>query len=211
MPFQKIETDNKSVWALWKMEEEEHDLASHVSPWEQVPVNITNPRKRLEWITGRVMVKEMMAKLGHPFTGITKDVFGKPFLKDSDLQLSLSHSFPYVAAYIHPESSVGIDLEQPTPKLLKIAPRVLGAEELRDAGQDLIKHCLYWCAKEVLVKIYGKKDLIFCENLKIRPFSRSQQGEIVGSIIVGNKETEIPLYYEVHPAFTLVLNKPNQK
>ena len=105
-------------------------------------------------------------------------------------------------------TSVGIDLEQPTPKLLKIASRIHGKPELQDAGDDLHKHCIYWCAKEVLVKVYGKKDLIFSENLKISPFLMQKKGEIAGRIVVHDMTMVVPMYYEIYPDFIVVLNKP---
>jgi 4'-phosphopantetheinyl transferase len=128
------------------------------------------------------------------------------FFKNNPYQLSLSHSYPYVGALIDKNKSVGIDVEQIKSKLLKIAPRVLHPTELKDAGDNEIKHCIYWCAKEALVKIYGKKDLVFAENLIIKPFTLQNQGNISGRIIVNSTETTIPLYYEVHNGFTVVLN-----
>src|SRR5690606_16594979 len=116
---------------------------------------------------------------------------------------------PYVAAYLHQQASVGIDLEQPKSKLLRIAPRILDAVELTDAGDDVMKHCVYWCAKEVLVKVHGKKDLIFAENIKISPFLLEKSGEITGRIIVNHSETPVKLHYEIQADFAVVLNKPN--
>jgi phosphopantetheinyl transferase len=112
-----------------------------------------------------------------------------------------------VGALIDKSKSAGIDVEQIKAKLLKIAPRVLHPSELEDAGDNEIKHCIYWCAKEAMIKIYGKKDLVFAENLIIKPFTLQNQGNISGRIILNSSETTIPLYYEVHNGFTVVLNK----
>lgn len=208
MPLKKIETKDESVWALWKVEEDENMLTRPLQGLESIPDAITNKHKRLEWAAAHGMVKFLMDRIGLSFHGITKNEFGKPFLTGYDYQLSLSHSFPYVAAYLHPRSSVGIDLEQPTSKLLKVASRIHDPDELSDAGEDLNKHCLYWCAKEVMVKVYGKKDLIFAKNLKISPFLIEKRGEIVGRIVVDNMTTMVPMYYEIFPDFIVVLNKP---
>lgn len=207
MPLEKIEANDGNPWALWKIEERESDLKEAIDSFEQVPHTLRNDVKRLEWLAGRRLVKLLMENMGLRFKGIVKDTYGKPFPADSSFQLSLSHSYPYVAAYLHANRSVGIDLEQPKSKLLTIAPRVLDEPELIDAGQNIMKHCIYWCAKEVLVKVYGKKDLVFAENLKIGPFTLVSSGEIIGRIVVASKETIVPLYYEVHPDFAVVLNK----
>lgn len=207
MPLEKIETTEHRSWALWRIEESEQDLAGQVNPFEQIPLAISNPKKRLEWLAGRLLVKILLEHHQVKFQGITKDQYGKPYPAGNDFQLSLSHSYPYVAALIDPVESVGIDLEQPKSKLLKIAPRVLDSNELANAGIDVVKHCIYWCAKEALVKIYGKKDLVFAENLKIDPFSKEKEGYLFGRIIVDNMETTIPLWYTVEENFVIVFNK----
>jgi phosphopantetheinyl transferase len=210
MPLENLHQGANSVWALWRIEEDEASLAAEVSPYEVTPLRITNPIKRLEFLAGRVIIKALLKTWGLKFYGLTKDEFGKPFLKEYTFQVSLSHSYPYVAAVIDRYSSVGIDLEQPKEKLLRIAHRVLDPIELDNAGDNIVKHCIYWCSKEALVKIHGKKDLIFAENLKITPFSIQKQGELIGRIIVNNNETAIPLHYYVYDNFVVVLNKQDQ-
>ncbi len=207
MPLEKLVVELGRTWALWRIEEEEETLAKMVSPIEKLADTITSPQKRLEWIAGRVLVREVMEAMDLNFQGVVKDEFGKPFPAGYDYQLSLSHSFPFVAVLLDKYESVGIDLEQPKEKLLRIASRIHNDDELKDAGTDVIKHCIYWCAKETLIKIYGKKDLVFSENMRILPFKRELEGHIIGKIIVKDVERVIPLYYKVHPEFVLVFNK----
>ena len=205
MPIEKIHREKNRAWALWHIGENETTLLKEADG-ETIPETLTNPYKRLEHITGRVLVKKLMTELGLKFNGIRKDEYGKPFPTGSDYQLSLSHSYPYVAALIDSSKPVGIDLEQPKPKLLKIAPRVLSKEELTDASDDLVKHCIFWCAKEAMIKVYGKKDLVFAENLLVEPFQRASEGHIVGRIIVRGNETKVTLHYNVHNDFVVVMN-----
>lgn len=206
MPLEKLESSNQRAWGLWHIREAEAELIRHIKDFESIPVNITHEQKRLEYCVGRVLAKTLLENLSVKFEGIIKDEFGKPFFRNNNYQLSLSHSYPYVGALIDQTKSVGIDVEQIKAKLLKIGPRVLHPTELADAGTDETKHCIYWCAKETLIKIYGKKDLVFAENMRITPFELQNQGNITGRIIVNNTETTIPLYYEVHNGFTVVLN-----
>jgi phosphopantetheinyl transferase len=206
MPLEKLESSTERAWGLWHIRETEDELIGQIEEFESIPSNITHEQKRLEFCVGRVLAKTLLEKLSVKFEGIIKNEFGKPFFKNNNYQLSLSHSYPYVGALVDKSKSVGIDVEQIKSKLLKIAPRVLHPTELEDAGDNEIKHCIYWCAKEALIKIYGKKDLVFAENLLIKPFSLQNQGNLTGRIIVNNTETTIPLYYEVHNGFTVVLN-----
>lgn len=207
MPLQKLEQRNAHhMWGLWKIEEDEHTLYQEVNRYETIPETITHPLKRLEFIAGRVLAKRLLEKFGESYTGIRKDSFGKPFYNASALQLSLSHSYPYVAALVDRSQSVGIDVEQVKPKLLKIAGRVLHPDELKDAGDEVVKHSVYWCAKEAMLKVHGKKDLIFASQLLVAPFTLQKQGELSGKIIIEEKETLLPLHYEVLEEVVIVFN-----
>jgi 4'-phosphopantetheinyl transferase len=208
MPLDKIVSEGKRAWALWKITETEAELRAHLSRQEKIPETISNEQKRLEWLTGRVITQCLLENFRLTYHGINKDVFGKPSPANYPFHLSLSHSYPYVAAILDQEHPVGIDLEQPKEKLLRVAPRVLSGGELNDAGSDVTKHCIYWCAKETLIKLYGKKDLVLAENLYITPFSRKEEGHITGKIIVMQRERLIPLYYRVFEGFTLVFSLP---
>lgn len=205
MPLDRIYKTPDCIWGFWKVLEDERSLAT-VVPFEKVSDAIANPFKRLEFLAGRVIIKSLLKNWNVDYNGLTKDEFGKPFLANSDIQISLSHSYPYVAAIIHRHKKVGIDLEQPKDKLLRIAPRVLAERELKDAGNDIVKHCVYWCAKEALIKIYGKKDLILAKNLLITPFLLSAEGYLIGRILANNSETAIPLHYIVYENFVVVVS-----
>lgn len=204
MPLEKIAIEADRVWALWRITEDETLLSRELDGMEEVPESFTNPKKRLEWLAGRVATKAAMKSLNLNFQGITKDEFGKPFPKMSEFHLSLSHSFPYAAVLLDRHFPVGIDLEQPKEKLLKIAPRVHHADELHDLGTDVVKHCIYWCAKESMVKLYGKKDLTFAENMFIQPFQRKDEGNITGKLITAHTESIIPMHYVVYDTFIVV-------
>ncbi|MGC3948527.1 MAG: 4'-phosphopantetheinyl transferase superfamily protein [Chryseolinea sp.] len=206
MPLEKIVIDKDRAWALWRVREDEESLRQKLQSVEQFPENIAHASKRVEWLAGRVLLTTLFDALSIPFQGITKNDFGKPFPTGSDHHLSISHSFPFVAALVDKKGPAGIDLEQPKVKLFRVAHRIFHREELKDAGNDLIKHCVYWCAKETLVKIYGKKDLTFAEHLLIDAFQLAEEGDIRGRIIAGGTESVIPLHYEVYPGFVLVFN-----
>jgi phosphopantetheinyl transferase len=207
MALENLHNGTNTAWALWKIDEDEAALAAEIAPYEVVPSEITNIIKRREFLAGRVLVKTLLQSWSLQFHGLRKDGYGKPYLKEHNFQVSLSHSYPYVAAVIDRSRPVGIDLEQPKEKLLRVAARVLHPAELSDAGTDMVKHCLYWCAKETLVKIHGKKDLTLAENLRINPFLKEKQGELIGRIIEGISETTIPLQYHIFEKFVVVLNK----
>jgi len=207
MPLENLKNSTNRIWALWRITEERALLEHQIHPFEVVSPELTNPNKILEFISSRVLLQRLLAEWSLPFEGLTKDDAGKPFLKNSDLQISLSHSYPYVAAVIDREKSVGIDLEQPKDKLLRIAGRVLNPQEQKDAANNLVKHCIYWCAKEALIKVYGKRHLHLAKELAIEPFDLAQNGTISGSIIADNTIKNYQLDYHVYDNFVVVLNR----
>ena len=205
MPLERVYSFPKSIWGMWKITEDERSLTAEV-PSEKIPERLSNPLKRLEFLSGRALIKSLLTRWDLEFKGIEKNSFGKPFLANHGIHVSISHSYPQVAVILHREKNVGIDLEQPKDKLLRIAPRILSPTELQDAGEDVFKHCVYWCAKECLIKIYGKKDLIFSSNLHISAFQMAPSGHLLGRILANDMETTIPLEYIIFDNFVVVVS-----
>lgn len=206
MPAEQITHFNDGCWGLWMITEDQPSLQREISG-EPVPDNLTNEQKRLEFLAGRALVRKLLAEWNLPYRGLVKDSYGKPFLEGLQIHVSLSHSYPFVAAVLHRQKNVGIDLEQPKDKLLRIGPRILSRTEFEDAGSNVVKHCVYWCAKETLIKIHGKKDLTFARNLLISPFSLAKEGHLIGRILANDTETAIPLEYHVSESFVVVISK----
>ena len=207
MPIKKIEIEKGTGgWAIWEVDEMESELAFRAQ--EQCPDDIVNESKRLEWLAGRNLLRYLAETMGEAYMGVHKDTYGKPFLRESNVHISLSHSYPFVAAQISALHAVGIDLEQPKEKLLHIAPRILSPTELQDAAQSLPKHCVYWCAKEALYKIDGKKGLHFSRQLNVEPFELKGAGDLIGTISRSEKQM-VHLAYVVEKEFVLVYTKKN--
>ncbi|MEP2668222.1 MAG: 4'-phosphopantetheinyl transferase superfamily protein [Cyclobacteriaceae bacterium] len=206
MPVKELNGASKGKIALWHITEDENLLSDQLKPL-LCPKELVSPQKRLEWLSGRLLIRHLANSLGLSYQGIEKDIFGKPFLKNLDYHISLSHSYPYVAAQINPSHSVGIDIEQPKEKLLKVAPRILNPVELENAGTDIIKHCIYWSAKEALYKIYGKRGLLFNNNLSVEPFELEETGLLKGWIKTGENNVFAELQYIVHEEYVLVYSK----
>src|ERR1041385_8804798 len=206
MPLVRSEmTDEGSAWGLWQINETEEELSYEAL--ESCPEDIIAPSKRKEFLAGRALVKTLAEKVGVSYTGIRYDEQGKPYLKDQSHEISLSHSSPYVAAQIHPTEAVGIDIEQPKEKLLRVAPRVLSSSEESDAGDDVVKHCVYWCAKEAMYKLYGKRGLHFNSQLNLDPFELKRSGELRGYIRANGIPTLVTLGYVVKEDYVLVFTK----
>jgi len=190
MPVVKIHRINEGQsFGLWKLEESEEELlyAMRQDPIMELPSpDISNEIKRKEHMAGRLILKALVEENDLCYEGIYKDEVGKPHLNKHPHHISLTHSFPWVGAIISLNEPVGIDLEQPKEKLKKIAYKFLNDAELKSVGDDVEKLCIYWCAKEALYKLLGKKGIIFKLNLSLDSFEIKDETLIVGNVIVND-------------------------
>ncbi|GAB3172961.1 4'-phosphopantetheinyl transferase family protein [Telluribacter humicola] len=171
--YTELLNDDCRVW-LWKLDEDEDQLR------ELLPVTddhaefdtITHPQKRREWLAGRILVKKLVEELTSvEYRGMWKDEHGKPFLIDSSCPISITHTADYVAGVLHQHSPVGIDMEKVHPKLIRTARKFLSDPEVQQAGAHLTRLCMYWCAKEALYKLNGRKKVSFRDSITIAPFT----------------------------------------
>lgn len=207
MPILKTaKINDKSAYAIWEITECVEELGVLVENATNVQLpdrDISNETKQSEWMAGRLLLASLVEEMELVYYGIYKDDYGKPHLKNLDYHISLSHSFPLVAAIIHQNHSVGIDVEQPKEKLLRIASRFLSEEEQEVCGNNTEMLCIHWCAKEALYKLYGKKQLIFKENLLIRMAGDQLSGKVIVNGVVSEYKLQVEKVMNSFLVFTL--------
>ncbi len=202
-----VKINDNSFWALWKIGEPLHKLTEQYPPLlDEIEYlsEIHHPDKKAEWLAGRLALKVLVEQIGGSFQGVFKDKHGKPYLCDSTFHISLANSYPYAAAIIHRNIATGIDLEPPKPTLLRIRHKFLNEKEMINAGDDLHKLCIYWCAKECLYKIHGKRELSFRQNMHIDNFTLSDKGIIQAHIRKEGISSSFQLYYDSFPGYFFV-------
>ena len=185
------------VWHLTESEDLFEPFKKHFSASPEKLDEIHVAQCRREWLCSRYIgwsiVKEMEGKCD----GIWSDEHNKPHVKNSKLQISISHAKPYITILIHTHKSCGADIEEKKEKLLKLSPKFLTADELQQANNNLDALALAWGAKEAVYKMYGRKQLIFKENIFLYGLDNVKQtGDLVSLLKVGKEETKITLKYE---------------
>lgn len=210
MPLKKLEKISSTrLVAIWEITETEDTLHHLIDPRKDSLEDLDIMKvlnKKLEWLAARVLIKRMAQCLQINYDGLSKNEDGKPLLNQNNSELSITHSYPYVAAIIDQQAAVGIDLEQPKEKLIKIASKFCSEDELAFASGDVRQLCVLWSAKEALYKIYSKRGLIFNEHLIVTPFKLEPAGTITGSIAVNESIKSYKLHYTVNDNFVLVYN-----
>lgn len=147
-----------------------------------------------ESIAGRLALEAAATLLNIPADEVEKDAFGKPHLPHAPAEVSITHSTDYAAAIVSKAGPCGIDIEPVRDKLLRVSPKFLSEQELAHADGDLNRLCFYWTAKESVYKLYGRRSLIFKENIHIAPFeAAAERIETSGALVMDSGTTHYPL------------------
>ncbi|HSG67199.1 MAG TPA: 4'-phosphopantetheinyl transferase superfamily protein [Bacteroidales bacterium] len=199
---------------IWKIEETvEWFLAMlHLDREELEKYNgFRTDQRRAHWLAYRHILKNVVGR-GSEIC-IRYDENSKPFIELSDDHISVSHAGKFAVVIIS-KQPVGIDIEQVTPRLHRIADKFLTPEETGIGLEKMSTEalCLHWCAKEALYKLYGERKLDFREHMKIIDPPGGMLGAFKGSISNGIKNQVFELVSEKIEDYFLVyaLGHPGQ-
>lgn len=184
---------------VWKIEEPLHLLLQTLKLTDKEKFKLETLKhdsKKTQWICCKKTLEHLLEKE----IEIAYDTNGKPFINESNQHISFSHTTNYSAVIID-ELPTGIDIEMNKPKILSIASKFLDKKEIATLNhqpkESIIRAHIYWGAKEALYKLYGNKQLIFAENLKIGDFDHSPQtGQLQGSILINDVENKYKLEFQ---------------
>ena len=205
MPLYKTLTVSNHAKALiWKIEEPFEQLADGIFLTEENQQRVNNMKSDLHQ-RGFLSVRHLLKEVGYTDNDLEYDEFGKPHLKDGNF-ISITHSFIFSAIIISTEQPVGIDIEMQRDKIVKIAHKFTPIEEYKSiANHDALvsKLTIVWGAKESLYKIYGKKKLLFLENIYIEDFS-FETNETTGKILYEGETSDYDIHFLEMEGFTCV-------
>lgn len=188
---------------ICEITEKVEDLKSQIklSEKEEVELNsIPTEKRKLEYLGVRLAIKTLLKS---DFE-ISYTISGKPVLSDKSYHISISHSKNWIAIIASKNKHVGIDIETPNEKVLKISEKFMGKEELSfytEKPDIRILHVI-WSAKESLYKIIGKQAVNFAQQLRISTFELKNEGSLTAKHIPTN--TLYQLEYIQSPDYTLV-------
>lgn len=91
----------------------------------------------------------------------------KPYLKNRNEHISISHSHNKLAIVLNTKQNTGVDIELVREKILNIKHKFLNDAESAFAKDNIETLTFIWAAKETLYKIYGLKGLDFKLHLSI--------------------------------------------
>lgn len=145
-----------------------------------------NQHRQKEWLGTRALLSAMMSpvlvKIGyHPD--------GKPFIKDQNSFISISHSRDFIAVAVSTSVPVGIDIETMHPRIRKITSKFLNNSEISDTGKlpSLLTLYYYWCCKEAVYKAHPRTCHQFRDDIYVHPFDYLCTGQTTGQAEVKDK------------------------
>jgi 4'-phosphopantetheinyl transferase len=188
---------------IWRMDEEPANMlkmgvlsakdVEHVKSFQSIA-------RKKEWVCTRFLLAEMMPGMN---LSIDYDENGKPHLRNSiseekTFHISVSHTKNYVAVIVSEKNAVAIDVELLHPRIEKIAYKFISDEEMKylPADNPLQHYYLVWSAKECLFKMHGRGEMLFKENLLVKPFEISTEGTLSAKIKKDNLDKDFVLKYE---------------
>ena len=205
MPIHKTLTVNETTKVLiWKIEESFEELFKGIELTEKNSNRLNNMKSDLHR-RGFLSVRHLLNEVGYTDADLVYDEFGKPHLKNGKF-ISITHSFTFSGIIISDDQPVGIDIEKQRDKILKIAHKFTPIEAYKSiANHDALvsKLTIVWGAKESLYKIYGKKKLLFLENIYIDDFS-FETSQTTGNILYESKTTTFKIHFLETEGFTCV-------
>lgn len=160
--------------AIWEVSESTEELSKELdSP--SILQNILNEAKtekrHKERITAHIVLKHLFGEIKE----IKHDANNAPYIENSNLHISISHTNSLVAVAIS-NNPIGIDIEDRERKQLQLSHKFTTKQE-----KEWIDNCktieekqliaeVIWSAKEAIYKLANIKGLLFESEIEITPF-----------------------------------------
>jgi 4'-phosphopantetheinyl transferase len=204
-----VKINDKLSWALWKIGSpwtellKERDLSNEEL---ELLASISHPLKKAEFLAIRLALHALLSSIGVHDYIMRKDEHGKPYLIASSFHISLANSFPYATAIVHKDNPIGIDIEKPSDKLIRVQHKFLHETEWATFRNQPELLCLAWCAKESLYKLHGRKNLSFKGNICIREIDYPKNFTLKAEIVLPNHAQQFNLQIVREENFFILFN-----
>ena len=158
-------------WMIWEITEDLSFFQTFPENWTANKDHEIITQKKLESSAARFCLWNVCQQIPIGTWELRKDERNRPYFDQSDYHISISHSYPYVAAVISHEKSVGIDLERLGRNVEKIGPRFLSAEEWNHWQNSHVDLTKAWTCKEAIYKAMSVPGLGFQQDIQLPHFN----------------------------------------
>ena len=151
---------------LWEITEELEWLKTQFPELADDPTfkALKNLKRQKEWLT----IKMMLKLIGCKDFRVRYNENGKPHINHHYYgHVSISHSHTLAGIFVHPDYTVGLDIESFNRDFIFVEKKYLSPTELKTAYEEENGHCLFWCAKEAVYKLVGIPGLHFSTQIEL--------------------------------------------
>ena len=204
MPNYAHHTFDEGGVAIWHITESADELYAQLATtrYDAQLIEKKNEARRAEWLAVRLLVKQLFGSECE----VDYRPSGAPYLKGSDMHISISHTRGYAVVAYHRAQPIGVDVEHISSRVERIASRFTSEEEAayidqHDEHERMMYHLINWSAKETLYKLFSTPALAeFKEAFHITPYALEGQGILHAGVHHENC-AEVEVRYRIFPDF----------
>ena len=170
------------VWQITETEEELRSLSSVPSDEMEEISYIKSESLRKQKLAVRCLLDALFEEKVY----LSHHDNGKPYIENSAMNISITHTNRYVAVILNPTDEVGIDCESLDRDFSAVKKKALSEDEIEeveeiDEEQRNEQLAIYWCAKEAVYKMISQYGVDFAEQIEIDDFRLRGEGELVAT------------------------------
>lgn len=191
------------VWQITESEQELRALSSVPSDELEEISYIKSESLRKQ----KLAVRTLLDRLFEEKVYLNHHDNGKPYIENSSINISITHTDKYVAVIVNDSEEVGIDCESLDRDFSAVEKKALSEDEIEDLDEDQRNEqlAIYWCAKEAVYKKMSQYNVDFAEQIEIENFRMRGEGELEATFIQKDGfEEEIHLQYMTFDRHVLV-------
>ena len=204
-----LDDDYHSRVGVWQITETEAELRALTS----VP---SDEMEEISYIKSESLRKQKLAVRALLDAMFEEKVYlshhdnGKPYIENSAINISITHTQRYVAVILNPTDEVGIDCESLDRDFSAVRKKALSEDEIEevdelDEDERNEQLAIYWCAKEAIFKLLSRYNVDFAEQIEVERFRPRGEGELEATFIDKNEdEQEFDLRYMTFDRHVLV-------
>ena len=167
------------VWQITETEEELRALSSVPSDELEEISYIKSESLRKQ----KLAVRALLDALFEEKVYLSHHDNGKPYIENSSMNISITHTNRYVAVILNPTEEVGIDCESLDRDFSAVKKKALSEDEIEEVDDiDEEKRneqlAIYWCAKEAIYKKLSQYKVDFAEQIEIDECRMRGEGEL---------------------------------
>ena len=201
-----LDDDYHSKLGVWQITETEDELRSLTS----IP---TDELEEISFIKSDSLRKQKLAVRALLDAMFEEKVYlshhdnGKPYIENSAINISITHTDKYVAVLLNDTEEAGVDCESLDRDFSAVEKKALSEDEIDDLDEDRRNEqlAIYWCAKEAVYKKMSQYNVNFAEQIEIGDFHPKGEGELEATFTQKDGfEEKINLEYMIFDRHVLV-------